>query len=143
MADTEAVGLLRSRTADLVRRVGQCDGPPSPPAPPSPSESADGLVVVPCPPIRGGLTEQLLAALVAHHQALDAFDRALVALRGRAVPAGPIGSAVGEALDGVYQASDAAHETVRRALSAVDQAARLQDDAVRLAHLAVAVVVGP
>lgn len=84
--------------------------------------------------VPGGMTDELLVALTARNQALDTLDAVVGPLRGQRRPSS---DAVLAALDGAYEASDAAHLAVREALASMHRAARLQRDALRVAHLAV------
>jgi hypothetical protein len=95
---------------------------------------ACGLTALPlCVESGGGITEELLGALLAHNQALDTLESVVSPVRGRSVVPG---DAVIDAMEGAYQASDVAHDAVRHALRWMQDAVRLQQDALRVAHLA-------
>lgn len=117
----------------MVDSEGSVDPAGAPPDTPGPT--ALPLCVQSC----GGITEELLAALLAHNQALDTMESVVGPIRGRSVAPG---DPVTDALEGAYQASDAAHDAVRHALQWMQDAARFQRDAVRVAHLAAMIAAG-
>lgn len=123
MTPSDANELLRHHTRRLASEVGEVGG----------TARFGHVAVGPCLESGGGITEELLSVLTAHHQALDTLESVVGRVNRRAVrPGGP----VAEALNGAYEASDVAHDAVRRALASLRDAARLQRDALRVAHLA-------
>ncbi|MDQ6783111.1 MAG: hypothetical protein M3063_06660 [Actinomycetota bacterium] len=133
MTSTDPTSLLRCHTRRLAETVRAGDEPASGALRPTPTPLP--VCVASC----GGITEELLSAVLTHNQALDTLESVVGPVRGR--PGSP-GDAVTDALEGAYQASDAAHDAVRQALRWAQDAARLQRDAVRVAHLAAMIAVG-
>lgn len=127
MTCTDPTTLLRRHTRRLAELVDQ------------PEHGARPTALPLCVRSSGGITEDLLSALLAHNQALDTLESVTGPIRGRS--AGP-GDAVSDAIEGAYQASDVAHDAVRRALRWMHDAVRFQEDAVRVAHLAAMVAAG-
>ncbi|MDQ2729302.1 MAG: hypothetical protein M3Y91_15905 [Actinomycetota bacterium] len=132
MTTTDPTSLLRRHTRRLAETVHQAEGG-------DPATATQGGAGIPtalplCVQSGGGITEEVLAALLAHNRALDTLESFVAPTRGWSVAPD---DAVTDALEGAYQASDAAHDAVRHALRCMQDAVRFQQDAVRVAHLAV------
>ncbi|MDQ2724386.1 MAG: hypothetical protein M3Y36_02660 [Actinomycetota bacterium] len=136
MTTADPTSLLRRHTRRLAEMVDQAESGDNVEA----SHGATGLpIALPlCVQSCGGITEELLAALLTHNQALDTLESVVGPIRGRSVVPG---DAVADALEGAYQASDVAHDAVRHALRWMQDAVRFQQDAVRVAHLAAMIAV--
>ncbi|MDQ2724919.1 MAG: hypothetical protein M3Y36_05415 [Actinomycetota bacterium] len=137
MTSSDPTSLLRRHTRRLAEMVDQAEAADDAEAA---SEDVRRPTALPlCVQSCGGITEELLAALLAHNQALDTLESVVGPVRGRSV--GP-GDAVTDAMEGAYQASDVAHDAVRHALRWMRDAVRYQQDAVRVAHLAAMIAAG-
>ncbi|MDQ6840697.1 MAG: hypothetical protein M3137_20760 [Actinomycetota bacterium] len=128
---TDPTSLLRRHTLRLTEALQQVERHPT--VGPAPT------AVAACVRSGGGITEELLGALVAHNQALDTMESVVDPIRGRTADPG---DAVTEAMESAYQASDVAHDAVRQALRWLQDAVRFQRDAVRVAHLAAMIAAG-
>ena len=131
MTSTDPTSLLRRHTrrlAEMVDHAGAVDDPDT-----APADTCGPTALPLCVHSSGGITEELLGALLAHNQALDTLESVVGPIRGRSVAPG---DAVADAMEGAYQASDVAHDAVRHALQWMRDAVRFQQDALRVAHLA-------